>query len=261
MADRLAGKIALVTGAASGIGRAVALRFAEEGARLVLTDVQADRLAEIARGTRALTVACDITRQSEIEAAVARGVEAFGPIGILVHAAGIIGSDDPATIEDAAWDRILDVNLTGAMRASRAVLPGMIAGGGGAIVNIASVAAFNATPGTASYAASKAGVVAFTRAIANTYGAQGVRANCLCPGWVRTAMSEGEMAEAAKAQGITPEEAFRAMADRLALRRIAEPLEMAHCCLFLASDEASFVTGAVLVADGGGRVPASARAV
>lgn len=259
MAGRLAGKVALVTGAASGIGAAVARRFAEEGARLAAADRQAERLCGLARAAGAVPVACDVTDDAAVKAAAAAVAEALGPIEILVNAAGIIGTDDPATIEDPVWRRTLDVNLTGVMQTCRAVLPGMIARGGGAIVNIASVAAFNATPGAASYAASKAGVVAFTRAIANRYGGEGVRANCLCPGWVRTPMSEREMEEAAAAQGITPEAAFRAMAERLALKRIAEPVEMANCCLFLASDEASFVTGATLVADGGGRIPAAAR--
>lgn len=261
MAGRLAGKVALVTGAASGIGAAVARRFAEEGARLAVADRQAELLRDLARATGAVPIPCDVTSDTEIKAAIAAAAKALGSIEILVNAAGIISTDDPATIEDAVWRRTLDVNLTGVMQACRAALPGMVARGGGAIVNIASVAAFNATPGAASYAASKAGVVAFTRAIANRYGGEGVRANCLCPGWVRTPMSEREMAEAAAQQGITPEAAFRAMAERLALKRIAEAAEMANCCLFLASDEASFVTGATLVADGGGRIPAGVRGV
>ncbi len=261
MAGRLAGKVALVTGAATGIGAAVARRFAEEGARLAVAGLQAELLRDVARAAGAVPVPCDVTDDAEVKAAVAAAVAALGPVEILVNAAGIISLDDPATIEDAIWRKTLDVNLGGVMHICRAALPGMIARGGGAIVNVASVAAFNATPGAASYAASKAGVVAFTRAIANRYGEHGVRANCLCPGWVRTPMSEMEMAQAAAVQGISPEAAFRAMAERLALKRIADPIEMANCCLFLASDEASFVTGATLVADGGGRVPATARGV
>ena len=143
------------------------------------------------------------------------------------------------------------------MRTNRAVLPALIARGGGAIVNIASVAAFNASPGMATYAASKSGIVSFTRSIAATYGPQGVRANCLCPGWTQTPMSEAEMARAAQAAGTTPEAEHDKLAGQLALRRMASPEEIANCALFLASDMASFVTGAVLVADGGGRVPAS----
>jgi NAD(P)-dependent dehydrogenase (short-subunit alcohol dehydrogenase family) len=119
---------------------------------------------------------------------------------------------------------------------------------------------FNASPGMASYAASKAGLVALTRSIANRYGAQRIRANCLCPGWTRTPMSDAEMELLARQNGTSLELEFEAAASRIALRRIASPAEIAACALFLASDDSSFVTGAVLVADGGARAPATARA-
>jgi NAD(P)-dependent dehydrogenase (short-subunit alcohol dehydrogenase family) len=158
------------------------------------------------------------------------------------------------------WSRALDVNLTGVMRVCRAALPLMQRQRGGAIVNVASVAAFNASPGMASYSASKAGLVALTRAIANRYGQDGIRANCLCPGWVRTPMSEQEMQDLARVNGSTAEAEFTALSRRISLQRIASPAEMAACALFLASEDASFVTGAVLVADGGARIVAAARA-
>ena len=131
----------------------------------------------------------------------------------------------------------------------------------GAIVNIASVAAFNASPDSASYAASKAAVVAYTRSLAYAHGADGIRANAVAPGWVRTPMSAYEMQLLADQNGTTAETEFRSVERRIALGRMAEPAEIAACCLFLASDEASFVTGAVLVADGGGRSPTQNRAV
>ena len=134
----------------------------------------------------------------EVRAAVARALGAFGCLDVVVNAAGIVANDDVADIDDAVWSRLLDVNLTGAMRVCRAALPGMQKQRAGAIVNVASVAAFNASPGMASYAAGKAGLVALTRALANRYGADGIRANCLCPGWVRTPMSEQEMRDAAQ---------------------------------------------------------------
>jgi NAD(P)-dependent dehydrogenase (short-subunit alcohol dehydrogenase family) len=127
-------------------------------------------------------------------------------------------------------------------------------------VNVASVAAFNSTPGSASYAPSKAGVVAYTRNIAYVHGVDNIRANCLCPGWTRTLMAEREMADAAALAGTSMEQEFANMAARLALKRVARPEEIASCVRFLASEEASFVTGAVLVADGGGRVATHARA-
>ncbi len=252
------GRVALVTGAASGIGAAVAERLCAEGVRLLAFDRDAAELEALAARTGAHALAGDVTRQEQVEQAVAAAA-ALGPLRIVVNAAGVVAADDPQTIADATWERLLAVNLTGTMRVCRAALPRLRAAGGGAIVNVASVAAFNSTPGSASYAPSKAGVVAFTRNLAYAYGADGVRANCLCPGWTRTAMAEREMGDAAALAGTTMEAEFDAMAQRLALRRIARPEEIAACVRFLASDEASFVTGAVLVADGGGRVATHAR--
>lgn len=252
------GRVALVTGAASGIGAAVAERLCAEGVRLLAFDRDAAALEALAARTGAHALAGDVTRQEQVEQAVAAAA-ALGPLRIVVNAAGVVAADDPQTIADATWERLLAVNLTGTMRVCRAALPRLRAAGGSAIVNVASVAAFNSTPGSASYAPSKAGVVAFTRNLAYAYGADGVRANCLCPGWTRTAMAEREMGDAAALAGTTMQAEFDAMAQRLALRRIARPEEIAACVRFLASDEASFVTGAVLVADGGGRVATHAR--
>jgi NAD(P)-dependent dehydrogenase (short-subunit alcohol dehydrogenase family) len=196
-----------------------------------------------------------------VAALLATVLTRHGRLDVVVNAAGIVVADDVATIDDAVWARTLDVNLTGTMRVCRAALPALRAAGGGAIVNVASVAAFNGSAGMASYAASKAGVVALTRALANQYGAERIRANCLCPGWVRTPMSEAEMRAAGAARGLDVEAAFAELHPRIALRRIAAPEELAACALFLASDDASFVTGAVLVADGGARTPATARGI
>jgi NAD(P)-dependent dehydrogenase (short-subunit alcohol dehydrogenase family) len=261
MSARLAGKVALVTGAASGMGAAIVRRFCAEGASVHASGLQPELLAGLARATGAGAVPCDVTDERAVRALVDGVLRAHGRLDILVSAAGIVHEDDGATIDDAVWHRILDVNLGGAMRVCRAVLPVMQRQRAGAIVNIASVAAFNGSAGMASYAASKAGLVAFTRTLANRYGAEGIRANCLAPGWVRTPMSEMEMRAAAASGGISVEAAFDALAGRIALRRIGTVEEMAACALFLASDDAAFVTGAVLVADGGARTPASARAV
>jgi NAD(P)-dependent dehydrogenase (short-subunit alcohol dehydrogenase family) len=187
--------------------------------------------------------------------------EEHGRLDVLVNAAGVVFEDDVAVIDDVVWSRTLEVNLTGTMRACRAVIPTLLKAGKGAIVNIASVAAFNATPGMASYAASKAGIVALTRSLANRYGECGVRANCICPGWVRTPMSEQEMTVVAASQGITVAQAFADRAARNALRRVADPAEIAAVVAFLASDDASYVTGTALVVDGGSRTAATARGI
>ena len=259
-ARRFEGRAALVTGAASGIGAAVVRGLVAEGARVLALDVQDAALDALAVECGCMSARCDVTAETEVRAAVARALGAFGRLDAVVNAAGIVATDDVADIDDAVWSRLLDVNLTGAMRVCRAALPGMQKQRAGAIVNVASVAAFNASPGMASYAAGKAGLVALTRALANRYGADGIRANGLCPGWVRTPMSEREMRDAARAKGTSVEAEFAALGARIALGRVAAPEELARCALFLASDDASFVTGAVLVADGGARVPATARA-
>ena len=273
------GALAIVTGAASGIGAATVERLAADGLRVLAFD----RGACAARdGVVALQG--DVTQQADVDRLLARADE-MGGLRVLVNAAGVVAADDPEDVADATWERMLAVNLTGTMRVCRGAIPLLRAAGGGAqanvalplglnplggraglarpwgssIVNVASVAAFNSTPGSASYAPAKAGVVAYTRSIAYAHGPEGIRANCLCPGWTRTAMAEAEMQEAAAQAGTDAEHEFAALAARLALRRLARPEEMAACIRFLAGDEASFVTGAVLVADGGGRIAAGAR--
>jgi NAD(P)-dependent dehydrogenase (short-subunit alcohol dehydrogenase family) len=253
---RLAGKTALVTGAASGIGRAVATLFAREGATVVLFGLGVAALREAAAACGGLAVEGDVTVAADIGRAVAA---CAGRLDVLVNAAGLVALDAPGEIEDLTWRRLFAVNVDAPMAICRAALPLLIAARGN-VVNVASVAAFNASPRTAGYAASKSALVSYTRSLAHAHGADGVRANCVAPGWVRTPMSEMEMRLSAKASGATPEEEFAAVASRIALRRIASPEEIAKCCLFLSSEDASFVTGAVLIADGGGRSPAEGKA-
>ena len=248
---RLQDKVAIVCGAASGIGAAVAERFRAEGARVVACGLPAP-----AQG-----LACDVTVEAQVRAVAAEVLAKHGRIDVLVNAAGVVAADAAADIDDAVWARLTDINLSGTMRWMRAVLPAMQAQSRGSIVNIASVAAFNAGADAASYAAGKAGVIALTRSAAQSYGGQGVRVNALCPGWVDTPMAAREMAEMARELGVSEAEARERTTGRIALRRMARPEEMAAACLFLASDESSFITGAALVADGGLRLPAAARAI
>jgi NAD(P)-dependent dehydrogenase (short-subunit alcohol dehydrogenase family) len=251
MTGRLDGQTALVTGAATGIGRAVAERFAAEGANVVLFGLEGADLSAVARQCGGVAVEGDVTRGGDIERAVA----ACGRrLDIVVNAAGLIAIDSPAQVDDETWRRVFAVNVEGPMAVCRAALPMLIAAMG-CVVNVSSVAAFNASPNTTAYAASKSALVSYTRSLAHAHGADGVRANCVAPGWVRTPMSEMEMRLAAEASGATAEAEFESLAARIALRRVATPAEIAACCLFLASEDASFVTGTVLIADGGGRTP------
>jgi NAD(P)-dependent dehydrogenase (short-subunit alcohol dehydrogenase family) len=257
MSARLSGKTALVTGAATGIGRATALSFASNGARVVLFGHGGAALVAAAGAAGGTAVHGDVTTPADIE----KAIEACGSrLDVVVNAAGLIVPDQPIDMTDEVWARTLDVNLTGTMRVCRAALP-LLMKVGGAVVNVASVAAFNASPDSVSYAASKAAVVSYTRSLAYAHGAHGIRANAIAPGWVRTPMSAHEMRLLAARNGTAAETEAEAVARRIALQRMAEPAEIAACCLFLASSEASFVTGAVLVADGGGRVPTHNRAV
>lgn len=257
MSGRLAGKTALITGAATGMGQATAERFAAEGARVVLFGLGGPLLDAAAHSVAGRAVHGDVTRQDHVLDAI----EACeGRLDILVNAAGIMIADTPETVTDEGWEKTFAVNTTGAMLVCRAALP-LLRRQKGAIVSIASVAAFNSGPGMASYAASKAALTAYTRSIAVAHGPDGIRANVVAPGWVRTPMSDMEMDELARANGTTREAEFEQLRGRIGLRRIADASEIAACCLFLASDDASFVTGTVLVADGGGRAPVSNRAI
>lgn len=254
---RLEGKRALIAGAASGMGLATARLFASHGAEIIAFGLGGAELDAAAEATHGIAVHGDITRSGD----VVRAIAACGDrLDVVVNAAGLMIEDEPETLTDDDWERTFAVNVTGAMTVCRAALP-LLKQRGGAVVNIASVGAFNASGQNASYSASKAALVAYTRSLAYAHGADGIRANALAPGWVRTPMSAHEMQAAARINGSTVEQEFDALAQRIALRRVADPAEIAACCLFLASDDASFVTGAVLVADGGGRAPVQNRAV
>ncbi|MEV4900304.1 SDR family NAD(P)-dependent oxidoreductase [Citricoccus sp. NPDC055426] len=245
---RVAGKTAIVTGAGSGIGRGIAKRFAEEGATVVVADMAQDAADETVDlisqgGGQALAVRADVTQADDVAALVATATDAFGGVDILVNNAGISFGDTLKLheLEQYAWQKIMDVNLTGVFLCCKHVLPSLMERGGGAIVNIASAAAIGMAP-RAAYAASKGGVVALTRSLAFQYGEQGIRVNAICPGPVETPMSN-----AVRASGMYDDDGIV----DLSIKRRGTPEDIANAVLFLASDEARYVTSDVIPVDGG----------
>lgn len=242
-------KVTVVTGAKSGIGRATVRRFVREGATVVLADVQ-DTEADVRElrdsGATVLSLETDVRDDKQVDRLVASTREAFGRLDILVNAAGVARRAPLADVGLDDWDWMIDVNLKGTFLCCRAAIPAMRDGGGGAIVNIGSELGLIGAPGIAAYGASKGGVIQLTRALAVETAADGIRVNCLCPGPVLTPMLEGSLARSPD-----PDEARRrSIADTL-IGRFGTPEEMANVIRFLASDESSYMTGSIVVADGG----------
>ena len=255
MNKRLQGKVALITGGGTGIGAAVARRFAASGASVAITGRRRGPVTEIADELDCLAIEGDTANEADCAAAVAQTVAGFGGLDILIANAGILSAAGSVTeLDESDWHGVMDVNVTGVMQIARASVPAMIERGGGAIVTVSSVAGIRSSQGFADYITSKHALIGLTKTLAVDYGAQGIRANTLCPGWVKTPMSDMPVESLAERKGLTPEQARAVMTRHLPLQRMAEPEEIAACVEFLASDDASFVTGATLVADGGGHI-------
>ena len=249
---RLEEKVALITGGGSGIGAAAARLFAREGAKIVVTGRRPQPIASVAAEVGGVAVAGDTSDPKHVAEAVAAAVSNFGGIDVVVTSAGGGTEGSVGEIDDEGWRRTFDTNLNGPMMLIRAAVPVMVARGGGSIVLVASVNGMAAAPANAAYDVSKAGLIALARAIAVDYGARGIRANALCPGWVITPMGDEAMDELGATKGVGRQEAYDLVTADVPLRRAGSAEEMAACCLFLASDESSIVTGTSLVADGGG---------
>ena len=247
---------ALVSGAGTGIGRATSLLLAESGYCVALVGRRPEPLDEVkdeitAQGGRAETISADVGAPDGAESAVAAALGAFGRLDTLIcnHGVGAsarVGDDTPE-----GWDSTLRINLTGPFLLARAAIPHLIASRG-SIVNVSSTNGCQAGPGWASYDVSKAGVIMLTRCLANDYGPQGVRANCVCPGWVRTPMGDESMEEVADKWGGSREDAYWLCSRDTPLRRPAKPSEIAEVIVFLAGPKASYMSAATVVVDGGG---------
>jgi NAD(P)-dependent dehydrogenase (short-subunit alcohol dehydrogenase family) len=250
--SRLAGKVALVTGGGSGIGRAVCIRFAEEGAEVVVTSRDPAHVeavaAEVERaaGRAPFALPLDVTDRAAVVAAIGEVAARHGRIDVLSNNGGIDLAHAPvvASVTDEEWDRVLDVNVTGIFNVCRAAVPVMA--DGGSIVNMASMNALVAWESSAPYSASKGALLQFTRALALELAPRAVRANCVCPGIIDTPLTDSFLARAADPDALRAE--FEAVAP---LDRLGTAGEVASCVVFLASDESTFVTGSALVVDGG----------
>jgi NAD(P)-dependent dehydrogenase (short-subunit alcohol dehydrogenase family) len=240
----LDGKVAVITGAGSGMGRASVEVFVREGARVIAADVSGAEQDTAARfGASVVAVHCDVTKEADVEAMLRAPVEAFGRVDAVLNVAGIAAA---AMLADATlehYDRIMDVDLRGVFLGTKHGIRAMVAAGhGGSIVNWSSLGGLGATAATSVYSAAKAGVISFSKAAAVEYGAKGIRVNCLCPGFIHTEMS-------------APTEAIpgvlKSMVKKAALGRGGQPHEVAEVAAFLVSDRASYVSGAVIPVDGG----------
>ncbi|MDQ2670772.1 MAG: 3-oxoacyl-[acyl-carrier-protein] reductase [Gemmatimonadota bacterium] len=238
----LSGRVALVTGGTRGIGRALAASLHAAGARVAVAGRDLDRAkqaaAELGEGTAG--VACDVADGVQVDAAVAEAERALGPIDILVNNAGLTRDNILLRLGDDDWDAVLDANLKGAFNTTRAVIKGMMKRRSGRIINISSIVGLIGNKGQANYAASKAGLIGFTKSVAKEYASRGVLVNCVAPGFIDTDMTRA-----------LSDEARAALLGSIALGRLGRPEDVAGAVLFLASDLAAYITGQVLVVDGG----------
>jgi NAD(P)-dependent dehydrogenase (short-subunit alcohol dehydrogenase family) len=248
MGSRLAGKIAVVTGAGSGIGRACALGFAREGAKVALVGRRGNRLEAVAReiGDSAIVIEADVAKKNGVDRVVAETEGHFGGLNVLLNNAGVLHVGDAEHITEEQWDETFNLNVRGLWLLSRAVLPRMRKAGGGSIINMASVLGINGARNRAAYAASKGAVVLLTKCMAIDHGEDSIRVNAICPSFVETELTAKVISQAANPEKVRQE--------RIAVHpigRLGEPEDIAGLAVYLASDESSWVTGAVLPVDGG----------
>jgi 3-oxoacyl-[acyl-carrier protein] reductase len=238
----LGGKTAFVTGSTRGIGLAIAQALYGAGANVAVVGRDGERARSVASdlGARATGVGCDVAQSDQVEAAIAAAEAALGPIDILVNNAGLTRDNILLRLSDDDWDTVLDTNLKGPFHTTRATIKGMMKRRAGRIINITSIVGLTGNKGQANYAASKAGLIGFTKSIAKEYASRNILANCVAPGFIETDMT-----------GSLPDAARATLLEEIALGRLGRPEDVAGTVLFLASDLAGYITGQVLVVDGG----------
>jgi 3-oxoacyl-[acyl-carrier protein] reductase len=238
----LTGRVALVTGGTRGLGRAIAAALRGAGAKVAITGRDAERARAVATelGEGVHGLGCELADPAQIEAAVTAADAALGPIDILVNNAGLTRDQIVLRMSESDWDTVLDANLKGAFLATRAVLKGMMKRKAGRIINVSSIVGLTGNKGQANYAASKAGLIGLTKSVAKEYASRNILVNCIAPGFVETDMTSA-----------LPVEARATLLQQIALGRLGRPEDVAGAVLFLASDLAAYITGQVLVVDGG----------
>jgi 3-oxoacyl-[acyl-carrier protein] reductase len=238
----LTGRTAFVTGSTRGIGLAIARALYQAGAKVSVVGRDSERARSVAAGLgeRAAGVACDVADSDQVAAALTAAEAALGPVDILVNNAGLTRDNILLRLSDEDWDAVLAANLTGAFHTTRAVIKGMMKRRGGRIINITSIVGLTGNKGQANYAASKAGLIGFTKSVAKEYASRNILVNCIAPGFIETDMTAS-----------LPDAARASLLEEIALGRLGRPEDVAGTVLFLASDLASYITGQVLVVDGG----------
>ncbi len=251
---RLKGKTALITGGAAGIGAAIAERFVAEGARVCITDRDAASLEKMARKLPAQSVVCcagDVSNDADAARMVETTVAFGGRLDILVNNAAINAQGPIHELDRAAFRMVIDVNLTAPFLLMQETMPHMIKSGGGSIINICSIGGMRSLPNMPAYCASKAGLIMLTQQAAHDYGRYKIRCNAVCPGGILTAMTDSQLGSLGEKIGIPPQEFYSMISSETPLQRFGEPSEIAGICVFLASDDASYVTACAIPVDAG----------